>query len=131
MKIEIERDVVQQALLALETCSGVPHWPALQPAITPLREALAAPQPAQQEPVAYLDVGDGGYLDIGSELTDLELSKLPKGRHLLVIAGTFGVDDAAQAPQPPQRGWCSGCNPDNCQGCGGAPGGFHGITKEV
>jgi hypothetical protein len=41
-----ERQVMQQALEALETCSGVPHWPALQPTIADLREALASPQPA-------------------------------------------------------------------------------------
>ena len=34
------REAVQQALEALESCSGVPHWPALQPTITALREAL-------------------------------------------------------------------------------------------
>ena len=35
------REAVQQALEALESCSGVPHWPALQPTIAALRAALA------------------------------------------------------------------------------------------
>ena len=35
------REAAQQALEALESCAGVPHWPALQPTITALRVALA------------------------------------------------------------------------------------------
>lgn len=36
------REVAQQALKALESCSGVPHWSALRPTINDLRQALAA-----------------------------------------------------------------------------------------
>ena len=43
------------------------------------------------EPVAYLDIGTG-YLDLGTALSDDELLRLPKGRHALVIVGTYGVD---------------------------------------
>lgn len=65
----------------------------------------AAPQPApatQQagDVVAYLDVGAGGYLDLGSELSEDALQQLPKGRHALVIAGTYGIDGYVAAPQP-------------------------------
>ena len=42
--------------------------------------------------VAYLDLGVGGYMDIGTDLTDEELATLPKGRHMLGIIGTYGVD---------------------------------------
>ena len=35
------REAAQQALEAMESCAGVPHWPALQPTITALRVALA------------------------------------------------------------------------------------------
>jgi len=74
--------------------------------------ALAAPQPAPAvaglgSVVAYLDVGAGGYLDLGTELSEKVLAQLPKGRHMLAIAGTYGADGyspapAAQAaPQPP------------------------------
>jgi hypothetical protein len=35
------REAAQQALEALKSCSAVPHWPALQPTITALRDALA------------------------------------------------------------------------------------------
>ena len=57
--------------------------------------------------VAYLDIGAGGYLDLGTDLADEALSRLPKGRHALVIAGTYGIDGytAASTPQsapPPQ-----------------------------
>lgn len=49
--------------------------------------------------VAYLDVGAGGYLDLGSALSDEDLQQLPKGRHALVIAGTYGIDGYVAAPQ--------------------------------
>lgn len=42
--------------------------------------------------VAYLDLGTGGYMDIGTDLTDEALAALPKGRHMLGIVGTYGVD---------------------------------------
>lgn len=45
-----------------------------------------------QEPVAYLDLGEGGYMDVGTDLSDEELAALPKGRHMLGIIGTYGVD---------------------------------------
>ena len=68
-------------------------------------EAATAPQPApatQQagDVVAYLDVGAGGYMDLGSELSEDALQQLPKGRHALVIAGTYGIDGYVAAPQP-------------------------------
>ena len=61
------------------------------------------PAPATQqagEVVAYLDIGAGGYLDLGSELSEDALQQLPKGRHALVIAGTYGIDGYVAAPQP-------------------------------
>jgi hypothetical protein len=67
------------------------------------RAIYTAPQPApatQQagEVVAYLDIGAGGYLDLGSALSDEGLQQLPKGRHALVIAGTYGIDGYVAAP---------------------------------
>jgi hypothetical protein len=56
--------------------------------------AVAGPS----EAVAYLDIGTGGYLDLGTGLTDEALSRLPKGRHALVIAGTYGIDGYTAAP---------------------------------
>lgn len=56
---------------------------------------LHPPAPATSEPdeaVGYLDIGAGGYIDIGSDLTDAQLSAMPKGRHMLGIIGTYGVD---------------------------------------
>ena len=49
---------------------------------------------AQSTPnaVAYLDLGVGGYMDIGTDLTDEELATLPKGLHMLGVIGTYGVD---------------------------------------
>lgn len=60
------------------------------------------------EVVAYLDIGVGGYLDLGTEKDADELFKLPPGRHMLGIIGTYGVDGykanppAAEAPAPVQ-----------------------------
>lgn len=54
------------------------------------------------EPVAYLDIGAGGYLDIGSDLRDEQLSRLPRGRHMLAIVGTYGADGyAPRSSSPP------------------------------
>lgn len=50
--------------------------------------------------VAYLDVGAGGYLDLDAALSDEAMQQLPKGRHALVIAGTYGIDGYVAAPQP-------------------------------
>jgi hypothetical protein len=51
--------------------------------------------------VAYLDLGVGGYMDIGTDLTDEELATLPKGRHMLGIIGTYGVDGYVPAQPAP------------------------------
>lgn len=61
----------------------------------------APPAVAPAQHVAYLDIGAGGYVDVGSDLNAEELAALPKGRHMLVIAGTFGVEGYKdeQAPQ--------------------------------
>ena len=52
------RELLQQALNALTSCSGVPHWPAIQPTINDLRAHLAKPEP-EPEPVALLPIGSG------------------------------------------------------------------------
>lgn len=72
----------------------------LDPALhAPNCPARAAP-PSAPVGVAYLDIGAGGYMDLGSELSDEELAKLPYGRHVLGIIGTHGVDGYALAQQP-------------------------------
>ncbi|WP_270175161.1 hypothetical protein [Diaphorobacter sp. ED-3] len=58
--------------------------------------AVAVPSDA----VAYIDIGAGGYLDLGSDLSDEALRKLPKGRHMLAIVGTYGVDGYAPVAAP-------------------------------
>ncbi len=80
----------------------------------------AAPQPADQdeerlameanrqlrgEPVAYLDLGVGGYMDVGTDLTDEQLAALPKGRHMLGIIGTYGVDGCTPAEPGTHQGY--------------------------
>ena len=71
--------------------------------------ALYLSHGAQNVPkaVAYLDLGTGGYMDIGTDLTDEALAALPKGKHMLGIVGTYGVDGyspAQPAPSVPD-GW--------------------------
>lgn len=70
------------------------------------RDALAsAPVADERQAVAYLDLGTGGYVDVGTDLTDKQLAALPKGRHMLAIIGTHGVDGyttAALASAPVQ-----------------------------
>ena len=53
--------------------------------------------------VAYLDLGTGGYMDIGTDLTDEALAALPKGRHMLGIVGTYGVDGYVPAHPAPSE----------------------------
>ena len=62
------------------------------------RKAAPAAVTGSSEAVAYLDIGTGGYLDLGTDLADEALSRLPKGRHALVIAGTYGIDGYIAAP---------------------------------
>lgn len=62
--------------------------------------ADSATTPASGE-VAYLDIGAGGYLDLGTDLSNEALSRLPNGRHALVIAGTYGID--GYVPTPTRR----------------------------
>lgn len=63
-----------------------------------LAAALAVKSSAAQEAVAYLDIGSGGYLDIGSDLPEEQLLALPNGRHALGIIGTYGIDGYVSAP---------------------------------
>lgn len=75
--------------------------------LPPLGAKLYAIPGAQNVPkaVAYLDLGTGGYMDIGTDLTDEALAALPKGRHMLGIVGTYGVDGyvpAQPAPSVPE-----------------------------
>ncbi len=71
--------------------------------------ALPGAQPAQKA-VAYLDLGVGGYMDVGTDLTDEALAALPKGRHMLGIVGTYGVEGYVQAQPAPSvpEGWKEG-----------------------
>lgn len=83
---------------------GIMPWGA--PAMIP----CDCQQPAAPSGVAYLDIGAGGYMDLGSELSDEELAKLPYGRHVLGIIGTHGVDGYVLAQQPAAVGEeCAHC----------------------
>lgn len=64
------------------------------------RAAAPATQQPEGDVVAYLDVGASGYLDLGAALSEDAVRQLPKGRHALVIAGTWGINGYVAAPQP-------------------------------
>ena len=75
-----------------------------------ITDLAAGPQPAPTADsvtapaggvVAYLDIGAGGYLDLGSDLSNEAISRLPKGRHALIVAGTYGID--GYTPIPPAQ----------------------------
>ena len=81
-------------------------WPEYESTWRAIEDRVTGAQPAQKA-VAYLDLGAGGYMDIGTDLNDEQLASLPKGRHMLGIVGTYGVDgyvSAQPAPSVPE-GW--------------------------
>lgn len=84
----------------------------------PQEFALAAAAPkAPATPVAYLDLGAGGYMDLGTDLTESQLGNLPKGRHMLAIIGTHGIDGYATAPAAPIPPAGCGVHPLSSRGC--------------
>lgn len=85
------------------------------PLVTAAPAAVAGPG----EAVAYLDIGTGGYLDLGTDLAYEVLSRLPKGRHALVIAGTYGIDGYTAAPttQPASQHQARPVTPYTCPKC--------------
>ena len=81
-------------------------WPEYEPTWKAIEARVSGAQSAPKA-VAYLDIGAGGYMDIGTDLTDEELDAIPNGRHMLGIVGTYGVDGyvpAQPAPSVPE-GW--------------------------
>ena len=98
------REALQHGIKAINHLGGAREAMPLHdamPALTQL-EAMGG----EQEPVAYLDLGIQGFIDLGSDLTDDQISALPKGRHMLGIIGTYGIDGyrpaATQPAQQPQ-----------------------------
>ena len=75
-------------------------WPEYEPTWEAIEARVTGAQPAQMV-VAYLDLGVGGYMDIGTDLTDEAMAALPKGRHMLGIVGTYGVEGYIQAQPAP------------------------------
>ncbi len=39
---DMNKELIKQAIEALESCSGAPHWETLQPTLTDLRKALVS-----------------------------------------------------------------------------------------
>ncbi|MGR6075493.1 hypothetical protein [Achromobacter sp. CSND-B12] len=61
---------------------------------------VRAPVADERQAVAYLDLGTGGYMDVGTDLTDEQLTALPKGRHMLAIIGTHSVNGYTPVSAP-------------------------------
>jgi hypothetical protein len=47
--ITIEREALKLAIQSLESCSGVPHWPAICATIVTIKQALAAQAPVRED----------------------------------------------------------------------------------
>lgn len=82
-------------LCALSGRGDGAHLDRIDKAITALTSTAAA-----AAPVAYLDIGFGGFLDLGTELDHAALMALPKGRHLLGIMGSAALASKAAASEP-------------------------------
>ena len=78
-------------------------WPEYEPTWRAIEARVTGAQPAPKV-VAYLDLGAGGYTDIGTDLNDEQLTSLSKGRHMLGIVGTYGVDGYVSAQPAPSEG---------------------------
>jgi hypothetical protein len=51
-------NTLRMALTALESCSGAPHWDSLQPTVTAIKQALAAPtQTSSDKDLTQQDFG--------------------------------------------------------------------------
>ena len=102
----IDSQVVRGRYITFDEHPGL-AYPNAQPLYTapqPAPAAVAGPK----EAVAYLDIGEGGYLDLGSDLSDEALRKLPKGRHMLAIVGTYGVDGYVPVAAPTAKAAIAG-----------------------
>ena len=79
---------------AIEQAMTADSYPPARP------ERASAPVADERAAVAYLDLGTGGYMDVGTDLSDEQLAALPKGRHMLAIIGTHGVNGYTPASAP-------------------------------
>jgi hypothetical protein len=60
-------------------------------------------------------------LELALEALQVATTPLAKDRQEVLQAITAIKEALAQPEQEPvAEGWCNGCNPDNCQGCGPA-----------
>lgn len=120
------RSVMQQALEVLEeitvNAGGYDFGPAYEgakkrhkKAITALRKALDTSHSAVH--LSHCNMGEYvGSCKYGeSDCPALPLATAP-----------LGMED-----QPAQQGWCLGCNPDNCSGCGGVPEAVDGFSNHT
>ena len=48
----MSKELIKQAIEALESCSGAPHWETLQPTLTALRKALVS-RPSLPDALTY------------------------------------------------------------------------------
>ena len=71
-------------------------WPEYEPTWRAIEARVTGAQPAPNA-VAYLDIGAGGYRDIGTDLTDDAIAAI----HMLGIIRKYGVDGYVPAQPAP------------------------------
>ena len=81
-------------------------WPEYEPTWRAIEARVTGAQNVPKA-VAYLDLGAGGYMGIGTDLTDEALAALPRGRHMLGIVGTYGIDGYVPAQPAPSVPACA------------------------
>ncbi len=104
-------EALKLALEALKSCSGVPHWPALQPAIASLRQAIREHamykvqrlgQEIEQEPVAWITLQKEAQQIVESKVL---WKKFIDGTPLANDIACWMADFVQQYTCPPQRTW--------------------------
>ncbi|WP_175224901.1 hypothetical protein, partial [Achromobacter ruhlandii] len=98
-----ERDRNATISKVVGMCNRIPGattWNAAEFMYDEMHRRAALAVAGERSAVAYLDLGAGGYMDVGTDLTDEQLAALPKGRHMLAIIGTHGVNGYAPASAP-------------------------------
>jgi hypothetical protein len=98
-------EALDLALEALESCSGVPHWPAICATIIAIKQARSAPV---QEPVAFLANGTRFKISYDSRQSGGQIHGIPPelgGRWVAFVAADDDCHLKLTTPPAAQRQW--------------------------